>query len=48
LVRLPSGRTLCRVYNRRLGLLVADGNICGFRDGSDFIAGCPYNLEIEK
>ena len=49
LVRLPSGRSLCRVYRRRLGLVLdidSSGRkiVCVYRSASvyDYV-GCPLN-----
>lgn len=51
LVRLPSGRSLCRVYRRRLGLVLdIDGSgrkiVCVYRRASvyDYV-GCPLNSD---
>lgn len=47
LIRLKSGRTLCRIYRNRLGKSIGTKefpNHCVLRENSayDFI-GCPYN-----
>ena len=48
LVRLPGGKTLCRVYETRNGRIIdTDGRrpvICGNREDSpNDYPGCPYN-----
>jgi len=49
LVRLPSGKTLCRIYNKRLGTVLAnrdDGTmiVCSMRNQlPQNFKDCPYN-----
>ena len=44
LVRLSSGKTLCRVYNQRIGLDLGCNNFCSFRvDLHENFPDCPFN-----
>lgn len=44
LIRFKSGRTLCRIYNERLGKKLQHNNVCIMREQSRFdYEGCPYN-----
>lgn len=44
LIHLPSGKTVCRIYNHRLGTEIALGVRCILRKGVPFdFIGCPYN-----
>jgi len=48
LIKTKTGKTLCRVYNKRLGIIIdkdANGMIgCVYRDNSKYdYKDCPYN-----
>jgi hypothetical protein len=44
LVRLPSGKTLCRIYKTRLGTSIGPGRVCAQRERRhENFDGCPYN-----
>jgi hypothetical protein len=46
LVKLPSGKTLCRIYNKRTGFKIDDEKVCGDRlDILYDFEGCPYNAD---
>ena len=50
MVKLPSGSTVCRVYNKRLGTVLSEDKFhktfCGVREGSTFdYEGCPFNTD---
>jgi len=49
LVRLKSGKTLCRVYKTRLGRKIAEDTICILREQStqDY-EGCSFNKNKEE
>lgn len=44
LVILKSGKTLCRIYNNRLGTMITKENVCILRENDKRnYPGCPYN-----
>ena len=45
LIRLPSGKTLCRIYKTRLGKDIGHGNRCIMRKDSKInYPGCTMNI----
>jgi len=49
MVRLKSGKTLCRIYNKRIGQDLGDGNKCVFRESVPFnYEGCEFNKEGQQ
>lgn len=45
LVRLKSGKTLCRIFKKRLGQKIGYGNFCIMKEKSKFNhPGCPFNI----
>jgi len=54
MIRLPSGRTLCRIYKSRLGTDIGYGHQCILRENDKYdYPGCPFNsgkplLSIKK
>lgn len=46
LIKLSNGKTICRIYNHRLGFKVYDSYRCGMRaDCKQNFKDCPYNVE---
>lgn len=49
LVKLPNGKTLCRIYKTRLGTDIGDGYRCVNRiDVATQYDGCPYNEMVNE
>lgn len=46
LVRLKSGKTVCRVFHTRLGTKIDERHVCVLREESNFdYEGCPFNTD---
>ncbi len=49
LIKLSNGKTLCRIYNNRLGYKIAPGFKCGLRENFKMnFVGCPYNVDGQE
>ena len=48
LIKLKSGKTLCRIYNMRLGRKLNDEFVCGTVETRRYdYEGCPFNTDRE-
>ena len=46
LVKLKNGKTLCRIYKKRIGVKLDEGFWCGLRENSPFdFKDCPFNTD---
>jgi uncharacterized cysteine cluster protein YcgN (CxxCxxCC family) len=49
LIRLKNGKTLCRVFNKRINRDIGNNNRCFNREDTNYlIEGCPYNDLIKE